>query len=81
MIEKNKKIVCYITHVFLVWWDNFKYKIKTCSQYYSRNRIKERNKEYFALQNKIKRLSERIANGEKIDIDRYEALKSELLRV
>lgn len=62
---------------FLVWWDNFKYKIKTCSQYYSRNRIKERNKEYFALQNKI-RLSERIANGEKIDIDRYEALKNEL---
>lgn len=33
---------------------------------------------YFALQYEIKMLSERIANGEKIDIDRYEALKRDL---
>lgn len=75
LIEKD----CMLYNTcFLEWWDNLKYKVKKFSQYYSRNRIKEHNKEYFALQNKIKRLSERIANGEKIDIERYEALKSEL---
>lgn len=40
--------------------------------------MKDRDKEYVALQNKINRLSGRIANGGKIDIDRYGALKSEL---
>lgn len=55
-----------------------KYKIKKYSQSYSKRRAKERNKEYFTLQNKIKRLSENIADGEKIDIEKYEALKCEL---
>lgn len=73
MIEK-KKIVCYITrfkYCGIVLSTRFKMFFLQCN---NRNRTKERDKEY-ALQNKIKMLSERISNGEKIDIDRQEALK------
>lgn len=48
LIEKEKDCMLY-NICFLEWWDNFKQKIKKFLQYYSRNRIKEYNKEYFVL--------------------------------
>lgn len=74
-MEIEKDCILYDTSL-IVRKDNLKYKIKKCSQSYSKRRDKESNNEYFTLQKKI-RLSENIANWEKIDIEKYEALKCE----
>ena len=40
----------YLSHP-LVWWDNLRYRIKGISQIYGKEKQKERNKEFYKLQN------------------------------
>lgn len=77
LLKKKKKCILYEQSI-LVWWDNLKYKIKKLSQIYSKNRAKERNKEYYRIQNNLQRLSQSIADGNCIDIEKYEKLKTDL---
>lgn len=77
LLKKKKKCILFEQSI-LVWWDNLKYKIKKLSQIYSKNRAKERNKEYYRIQNNLQRLSQSIADGNCIDIEKYEKLKTDL---
>lgn len=77
LIEKEKTCILFEQSI-LVRWDNLKYKIKMLSQIYSKNRVKERNREYFKIQNSLQRLSQSIADGNCIDIEKYEKLKSDI---
>ena len=77
IIDDEKKCMLYDTET-LIWWDNLKYKIKKFSQVFSKRIAKEKNSEYYCLQNKIQKLSQRIGNGENINIAQYESLKLEL---
>lgn len=83
-LDKMKKILAdEINSEFynldpLIWWDNLKYRIKKTSQIYGREKQKEKNKEYFKLQNKIQELSIKSANGFPIDSIKYLELKSDL---
>ena len=61
-VEKVKKIFAeeigsdfYNTDP-LVWWDNLKFKIRRISQIYGKEKQKEKNRDYFKLQNKIQEL-------------------------
>ena len=62
----------------LVWWDNLKFKVRRICQIYGKERQKEKNREYFKLQNKLQELSIKSANGFVIDNVKYLELKSEL---
>ena len=73
----KKKNVIYIIPI-LIWLDNLKYKIKKLSRNYSQTRVKERKREYYRIQNSIQRLSQNIADGNRIDIAKYEQLRTEL---
>ncbi|VDI42306.1 Hypothetical predicted protein [Mytilus galloprovincialis] len=75
---RKKKQSTLFNSEFLIWWDNLKYKIKKFSQVFGKRIQKEKNAEYFLLQNKLKRISERIALGEVIDVAQYENLKLDL---
>ena len=77
IIEKEKSCMLYENSI-LVWWDNLKYKLKKFSQSFSKTRAKERNKEYYNLQNKMQRIAQNMANGLQVDIEKYEAIKQEL---
>ncbi|CAG2243758.1 unnamed protein product [Mytilus edulis] len=77
IIEEEKQSTLFNSE-FLIWWDNLKYKIKKFSQVFGKRIQKEKNAEYFLLQNKLKRISERIALGEVIDVAQYENLKLDL---
>lgn len=77
VIENEKQCILFEQSI-LVWWDNLKYKIKKLSQSYSQNRARERNREYYRIQNSLQRLSERIADGDSINIENYEKLKTDL---
>lgn len=77
LITKEFDCPLYETSL-LVWWDNLKYKIKNFSQIYSQKRAKEKKAEFYLLQNKIRKLSQRIAEGEIIDTAKFESLQMEL---
>ena len=69
LIKKKKECNLYNTSI-LVWWDNLKYKIKIYPKIIS----KQKNREYYRIQNSIQMLSQNIANGNIIDIAKYEQL-------
>lgn len=73
LIHKEKQCSLYDSE-FLVWWDNFKFKIKKMSQIYCTQRNKERYRRYNAIQNKLFNFH----NSTNDDIERYESLKAEL---
>lgn len=77
IIEEEKNSPLY-TSEFLIWWDNLKYKIKRFSQVFSTKIYKGKNAEYFKLQSKLQKMSERIAKGLNVDTVDYENLKLEL---
>lgn len=77
IIDESKKCPLFEREI-LVWWDNLKYQIKKFSQVFSKRIAKEKNAEYYCLQNKIERLCMRIANGDDVNIELYENLKLEL---
>lgn len=79
IIEDEKKCPLY-TSEFLIWWDNLKYKLKKFSQVFSKRVYKEKNSEFYKLQNKLQKMSESIAKGHKVDLIDYENLKLELSR-
>jgi len=62
----------------LIWWDNRKFKIKKISQIYGKGKYKEKNKEFYKLQNKIQEMSIRFAFGFNIDTNKYFEMKNEL---
>lgn len=76
-IEEAKKCPLYGTE-FLIWWDNLKYKIKKFSQVFGKRIFKEKHSKFFSIQSRLQRISERIANGEIVDLAYYENLKMEL---
>ena len=43
---------------------------------YSQTRVRERKREYYRIQNSIQMLSQNIANGNIIDIAKYEQLRT-----
>lgn len=77
IIEEGKKCPLFEENT-LIWWDNLKYKIKKYSQVFGKRIAKEKNAEYFCLQNKLQRLCMRIADGENVNVEKYENLKYEL---
>lgn len=62
----------------LVWWDSFKYKVKKISQLYGKNRNRDRNKQYYRIQNKFDDLTQKMNDGLDYDVTKYERLKGEL---
>ncbi|CAC5405809.1 unnamed protein product [Mytilus coruscus] len=77
IIEESKNCPLFETET-LIWWDNLKYQIKKFSQIFSKRIAKKKNAEYYTLQNKIERICNRIAEGDKVNIEQYENLKLEL---
>jgi len=77
LIEREKLDQLYNSE-FLIWWDNLKYKIKKMSQNYCMYRNKQRYKEYNQIQRKLGNLTDLMASGQNIDIDKYIQLKNEL---
>ena len=45
---------------------------------YSQTRVRERKREYYRIQNSIQRLSQNYADGNSIDIAKYEQLRTEV---
>ena len=62
----------------LIWWDNLKFRIKKTAQIYGREKQKERNKEFYKLQNRFQEMSAKSANGLDIDTDEFFELKHRL---
>ena len=62
----------------LIWWANLKFKIKRISQIYGKEKQKERNREYFKIQNKLQEMSIKSANGFLIDNIKKLEMKKEL---
>lgn len=73
LIHRDKQCSLYESE-FLVWWDNFKFKVKKLSQIYCKQRNSERYKKYNLVQNKLQNFQNKM-NG---DIEKYETLKNEL---
>jgi exonuclease III len=65
----------------LVWWDNFKYKVKKMSQAYGYRRNRSRNKEFYRIHNQLERYSRLIAEGKTVDMNKYEELRVELQEI
>jgi exonuclease III len=61
-----------------VWWDNLKYKLKTFSQLYCKERNKQKYAEYYKIQNRLQSMSRLSAEGVDIDIVKYQELKTKL---
>lgn len=77
IIEEQEQCPLYNEDV-LIWWDNFKYKIKKFSQIYSKDRSKEKFAEFNKLQNKLNIFSQKVADGKDYDIDKYQELRAQL---
>lgn len=77
IIEEEKSCPLYQSDI-LIWWDNLKFKIKKYSKVYSARIAKEKRKEHYYLQNKLKLLSQNYADGKNIDITEYENIRAEL---
>ena len=77
IIQEEQNCVLYNTEP-LIWWDNLKYKIKKFSQVFCKRIAKDKHSEYYSIQKKLQKMSEKIANGLSVDIAQYESLKLEL---
>ena len=77
IINNNKECPLYQTEP-LVWWDNFKYKIKKCATYFATKKRKLENEKYYFIQNALRKEYAKLAINKHHDLTTLQMLLEEL---